>query len=628
MPTHSSKVYQYKDYADPLFLFLLLLLTVYLYYPGLAGSFLLDDFANLARLSEIEDNDFFYYYIFSGFSGPSGRPLSLLTFALQYPAWPDDPAAFKAVNLAIHCANGILVWFISLRLIRPLESDRGRQRLFVFFTTAIWLLHPLQLSTTLYVVQRMTLLSSLFTLAGIWAYLHYRDEVIHRPGPRAYLKFMAPVALCLLLAILAKENGILLLLYIIVIEKTLYAGRGAAGLKNGLLLVLALPLLALLVYLLRDLDGLITSYEFRSFTLPERLLTQPSVLLVYLKNILLPVYGAYGLFHDDFPVSAGLLAPPYTLHAIVALLLLFLASLRFRRSAPVFSFAALWFLAGHALEASFVNLELYFEHRNYLPSLGILFGVNYLLLKFIKTRQYRLSAGLVGLIYYMLVMGTFYMELTLWSEPRLQALEWARNKPASERALIHLARAYGDSREYEKVIDIYNQIEQLKPDNIYPAVVKLHIASCAGIRPVPPELWDAAFSRATAARTDGLTIVSSLDGFVVDIINDNCQPGQHEPLEKLILTLIKNDNYRFVRDYLYEFLATLQLYNGQYDRALDYINSALAVNSKPSNYIYKINLLRNIGRDDEAAKVKQAFRESIKGRPRDYLAYAKMLEAL
>ena len=174
----------HQDHADRLFLFLLLLLTVCLYAIGLDSDFLLDDTANLSGLAEVEQYGFFYY-IFSGTAGPSGRPLSLLTFALQYPAWPDNPAAFKAVNLALHCANGILVWLISLRLIRPLEQDRVRRRLFVFFTTAIWLLHPLQLTTVLYVVQRMTLLSALFTLAGLWAYLHYRDAVIQRPGPRA-----------------------------------------------------------------------------------------------------------------------------------------------------------------------------------------------------------------------------------------------------------------------------------------------------------------------------------------------------------------------------------------------------------------------------------------------------------
>ena len=360
-------MYRYQDHADKLCLFLLLLLTVYLYSPGLESLFFLDDFPNLSELSEIEENGFFYY-IFSGFAGPSGRPLSLFTFALQYPAWPSDPAAFKAVNLAIHCVNGVLVWLISLRLIAPLEKDRGRRRVFALLTTALWLLHPMQLSTVLYVVQRMTLLSALFTLTGLWAYLRCRDGIAGRHDPRAYLKFMAPLAISLILAILSKESGILLLLYIIVIEKTLFSN--SAGLKNGFLLVLSLPLLALLVYLLADFGRIMASYDFRPFSMFERLLTQPSVLLVYLKHILLPVYGSFGLFHDDFPISTGLLTPPYTLVSIAALILVFLAGLRLRRSAPVFSFAVLWFLAGHALEAGFVNLELYFEHRNYLPSLG------------------------------------------------------------------------------------------------------------------------------------------------------------------------------------------------------------------------------------------------------------------
>ena len=617
---------RHQDHADRLCLFLLLLLTVCLYVIGLDSDFLLDDSGNLSGLAEVGQHGFFYY-IFSGTAGPSGRPLSLLTFALQYPAWPDNPAAFKAVNLALHCANGILVWLISARLIRLLEPDQGRRRLFVFFTTALWLLHPLQLSTVLYVVQRMTLLSALFTLAGLWTWLNYRDEVIQRPGPRAYLKLMTPVALCLVLAILAKENGILLLLYIIVIEKTLYAGRGA-GLKNGLLLVLALPLFALLVYLLRDLDGLITSYEFRPFTLAERLLTQPSVLLVYLKNILLPVYGAYGIYHDDFPVSTGLLAPPYTLLSIAGLLLLFLAGLCYRKSAPVFGFAVLWFLAGHVLEASFVNLELYFEHRNYLPSLGVLFGLNYLLLKFIKRRQYRLSAGLAGLVYCVLVMGAFYLEVTLWSEPRLQALEWVKNHPASERALTSLAYEYADSGRYEQVVEVYTRLEQLKPDHIYPVIVKLWIESCAGQRAAPPSAWEALLAKAKRARAESLLTLTSLDGFAADIIHDNCWPGDHENMEKLLLVLLENHNFNFIRVFLYEFSAALQAYQGQYDQALAYIDQALALGDKPSNYVSKIELLRDIGRHDEAERVKQAFRESLKSQPRRYLAYAKVLEGL
>ena len=604
---------------------MLLLLTVYLYSPGLDSLFFLDDFYNLFELSEIEKKGFFYY-IFSGFSGPSGRPLSLFTFALQYPAWPSDPAAFKAVNLAIHCVNGVLVWLISLRLIAPLEKDRGRWRVFALLTTALWLLHPMQLSTVLYVVQRMTLLSALFTLTGLWAYLRFRDGIAGRHDPRAYLKFMAPLAISLILAILSKENGILLLLYIIVIEKTLFSN--SAGLKNGFLLALSLPLLALLVYLLADLGHIMAGYHTRPFSMFERLLTQPFVLLVYLKHILLPVYGSFGLFHDDFPISAGLLTPPYTLVSIAALILVFLASLRLRRSAPVFSFAALWFLAGHALEASFVNLELYFEHRNYLPSLGILFGVNYLLLKFIKTRQYRLSTGLAGLAFYTLVMAAFYLELTLWPQPNVQALEWARNNPSSERALINLADKYSSGGQYEQTIAIYTRLEKLKPDAIYPAIVKLRIEACVTETGAAAGAWDAVLARAKQGRADSFLIVTTLDGFIGDILNENCGPGDHENMQKLLSNMIANNNYSFIRDHLYEFSATILVYNGHYERALDYVNTALAAGGGPSHYIYKIRLLRLMDRADEVEKVKKELREKIRSRPRDALAYSKLLEEL
>ena len=37
----------------------------------------------------------------------------------------------------------------------------------------------------------------------------------------------------------------------------------------------------------------------------------------------------------------------------------------------------LWFLAGHLLESSFIGLVIAFEHRNYLPSLGILLASIY-----------------------------------------------------------------------------------------------------------------------------------------------------------------------------------------------------------------------------------------------------------
>ena len=194
--------------------------------------------------------------------------------------------------------------------------------------------------------------------------------------------------------------------------------------------------------------------------------------------------------------------------------------------------------------------------------------------------------------------------------------------------MTNLAYEFADSGEYEQVIGVYTRLEQLKPDHIYPAIVKLWIESCAGQRAAPPGVWEALLAKAKQARAESFLTLTSLDGFAADIIRDKCWPGDHENMEKLLSILIENHNFNFIRAFLYEFSAALQAHKEQYEQALAYIDQALELGGKPSNYVYKINLLRGIGRYDEAERVIQAFRESLKGQPRRYLAYAKVLEGL
>ena len=49
------------------------------------------------------------------------------------------------------------------------------------------------------------------------------------------------------------------------------------------------------------------------------------------------------------------------------------------RRRAMWSFGLLWYLVGHSLESSLLSLELVFEHRNYVPSFGILFAGAYYL---------------------------------------------------------------------------------------------------------------------------------------------------------------------------------------------------------------------------------------------------------
>ncbi|MES1952396.1 hypothetical protein S4A8_16137 [Salinisphaera sp. S4-8] len=358
----------------------ILIAAAWLFWAGLSGPFLFDDIRNLEPLGfdgGISNAADLARFVFSGESGPLGRPFSLLTFAMNDVSWPSDPWLFKYTNLLIHILNGVLVFTLTRQLCRLCRTPENQTLAVALCATAIWLIHPLQLTPVFLVVQRMTELSALFVLAGLVTYLRGRRTAATRPLI-GYVLMSLGVGLGGILAVLSKENGILLPLFIVVIEATIASGapqynqRPRAAWRA---VFIWLPIVLLAAYILRGVlysdGGLLPR---RNFTMGERLLTEARVLMDYLRLTLLPNLNGSGLFHDDYVPSKGLLKPATTVFSIVVLAALFIAALFYRRRYPVLAFGILWFLAGHALEAGPVNLELYFEHRNYLPLLGPAFA--------------------------------------------------------------------------------------------------------------------------------------------------------------------------------------------------------------------------------------------------------------
>ena len=72
------------------------------YYPSLPGSFHLDDQPNMSGLNKVHDLASGIDYSLAGVAGPTGRPLALATFALQWNQWDSNPAAFLIVNILLH----------------------------------------------------------------------------------------------------------------------------------------------------------------------------------------------------------------------------------------------------------------------------------------------------------------------------------------------------------------------------------------------------------------------------------------------------------------------------------------------------------------------------------------------
>jgi hypothetical protein len=358
---------------------LVLLLGILLYLPGLSGPLLFDDKPALTvnPLVQIPGNVFDEWRVaaLSSSSGPLRRPIAMLSFAANHAITGDfSPFSLKVVNLGIHLAAAILLYFFCLTILDELAlgQDKQARRLVALTAAAIWLLHPLNVSTVLYAVQRMTQLATLFVLAGLLVFMHYRRRWAQAGASTGEVLAAALWLLLLTLwAALSKENGALLPWLCIVLEVCVFRGRWSGQPCRWLSwagwIVLLLPVALVLLVLAVVPDILVAGYAGREFTLEERVLTQARLLWRYLGWLVLPNINDMGFQHDDIALSTGIFAPWTTLLALLAWAVTLVAAVALRRRFPLLLLAVLFFLVGHSMESSVWPLEMVYEHRNYLP---------------------------------------------------------------------------------------------------------------------------------------------------------------------------------------------------------------------------------------------------------------------
>ena len=434
-------------------LILLLVLVAALYTPGLGGPFFFDDGPALTgnpflRIDGGQFDDWRTASL-SSRSGPSGRPLAMLSFAGNYIAAGGMHAVpVKLMNLLLHLACGVLVFLFARDILRRAMTGGDAQTAdgAALLAAALWLLAPLQVSTVLYAVQRMTVLATLFALAGLVLFVRRRERwAQHGAATGEIIATGLWLALLALLALLCKETGVLLLWLLAVLEVSLYRGCWAGRERRALAWLgwaaLLAPLLLLAVWWTPE--TLAAGYARRDFTLQERVLTQLRLLWHYLGWMVWPDIGAMGFQHDDIPLSQGWLRPATTLVAALAWLAALALALLWRRRAPLLLFALLFYLVGHVLESSFWPLEMVYEHRNYLPSVGVFVLLAALLTCAIGAiRSSRTLRPQLLLFAVLAVCATLLLlRVTTWAEPlRLSAIN-AANHPQSSRSQFFLAQS-------------------------------------------------------------------------------------------------------------------------------------------------------------------------------------------
>lgn len=428
----------------------LLLIAIYiLYWPGIDGGFLFDDYPNLEAmgyLGGVKDWETFRSFVFSGWSGPTGRPLSLASFLLDDNTWPSHAPWFKQTNVLIHILCGVLLCWATLLIIRNLKTVSEDQAQWIaVLACAFWVLHPYMVSTTLYVVQRMAQLATFFTLAGITLYLYGRLQLSVKPF-RGYILMTLAIGAGTVLATYSKENGALLPLLVLVIELCLPKDQNKP-VWQWRALCLWLPSLAIAVMMARYINFSENPWPTRNFNQIERLLTESRILCEYLFHLLIPRIEGNGLYQDGYIVSKGLFEPVITFFAILFLFVLAVLAVLIRKRAPLICMAVLFFFAAHLMESTVVGLELYFEHRNYLAALFLFLPLSY----YGVLLAHRFKLLYIAIVFFVAILASMtWLRASLWSNSDALQLHWVQSAYNSPRAINSMAAFYINNGEYEK----------------------------------------------------------------------------------------------------------------------------------------------------------------------------------
>ena len=395
-------------------------------------------------------------------SGRLYRPVACLSFAINYYFGKTSVFGYHLVNIAIHfLASLFLFLFIYQTLKLPLlEAKYGPNAYFIAsLATVLWAINPIQTQAVTYIVQRMTCMAGMFYIISMYFYL--RGRIAKKTELRIIF-----FGLCFITGILAmgcKENAFMLPVSIYLFDLFLVQGLRKETLKKNVKAASIIALLAICMgityYLLSHKDQFILNlYKYRAFTLKERLLSEPRIILFYLTLIFYSVPTRLSLDHD-IAISKTLFDPPTTLFAILFILSMLLAASYISRRRPFIGFGIIFFFLNHLIESSFIPLELVFEHRNYIPSMFLFVPVAILLIAAINYYHLKRPLQIVIITFVICVIvgqgHSTFIANALWKTDESLWMAATEKAPGLWRPWHNLGRSYSEKNMHKEALTNY-----------------------------------------------------------------------------------------------------------------------------------------------------------------------------
>jgi Tfp pilus assembly protein PilF len=383
-----------------------------------------------------------------------------------------DVFGYHLVNTLIHFLASVFLFLfiyhtLNLPALRTKYADNAYP--IALLATLLWAINPAQTQAVTYLVQRMASMAGMFYIMSMYFYLKARTHV---KGGQKVLFFMLCFS-CFLLALGSKENAIILPLSLSLYEILLLQKTTRENLRKNLRIFLvvagAIFILGFAYIYVRggNIFYFIGDYDVRPFTLWQRLLTEPRVIIFYISLLFYPMPHRLNIAHS-IQISTSLLEPITTLLAVLLIVGAIVYVIFIARKRPLLSFSVLFFFLNHLVESTIFALELIFEHRNYIPSmlffLPVAIGFWNLLNRYSMKKSMKF---IISLFIILLLIGlghsTFMRNFT-WKNEKSLWIDAVDKTPDIPRPHHNLGKYYQDIGDYKNAILEYEKALD-KPEN-------------------------------------------------------------------------------------------------------------------------------------------------------------------
>lgn len=479
------------------------LMSIAIYWSGLSGPFIFDDGPHLRLVQSWREGEIGFWDMAAGNGGVLfNRSLAMASLALNIAVGGDSSFSLKCGNLVLHI---LCAWLAFATLELVLRRDRNlssHSKQIAAIICAVWVLHPLNVSTVLYVIQRMSQIAAFFVLGGLYFYAMVRNRMLAGSiSQNAGLGLLLAGTACFTaLGIQGKQSALVLPGMCLAIEIGWYQRikQWPVSLRWFYLLSVIVPIVGIAIALRLKWNWLQSGMREWGMTIGERLLSEPRALCEYARMTLAPYSPSMGIYTDDFRISHAWNQPWTTLPAIALLLAVTAIAWHFRRRRPAFFVGWLWYLVAHSVEASIVPIELYYEHRNYLPSFGLfLMYADLIFLGSHWLARHNIAIARFGPILAIALIISLSLQTMLlslqWRSLYGIALSAIKAHPDSPRAYIDYGRAtLKANRPQDAYEAFYRMAASDDPSLASIGKIELTLMNCNFVGDSDPELFETA----------------------------------------------------------------------------------------------------------------------------------------